>query len=203
MRSKEYLEEIRMTPGLKRAVLRKLEVSQGTGTVTFHLVTDVSYSPEDVEYARGVSKKYVPSGFSADVRVLKSVPDEAGIRRAVAQILKNRFPGIAAFVDPEDIAVEIDEGGGRFFISVGELERERMTGDGVLDTVSAELARSFCGSWFGEVRFIEKDRGEIVHEAPPEAEYVAAPRFSRSTATSRSTGQNLPTQSILPISSKR
>ena len=57
MRSKEYLEEIRMTPGLKRAVLRKLEVSQGTGTVTFHLVTDVSYSPEDVEYARGVSKK--------------------------------------------------------------------------------------------------------------------------------------------------
>ena len=177
MRSKEYLEEIRMTPGLKRAVLRKLEVSQGTGTVTFHLVTDVSYSPEDVEYARGVSKKYVPSGFFADVRVLKSVPDEAGIRRAVAQILKNRFPGIAAFVDPEDIAVEIDEGGGRFFISVGELERERMTGDGVLDTVSAELARSFCGSWFGEVRFIEKDRGEIVHEAPPEAEYVAAPRF--------------------------
>ena len=175
MKSKEYLEEIRNAPGLKRAVLRRIEVAGRT--VTFHLVTDVTYAPEDVEYARGVSQKYAPQGFSAEVRVLKSVPDAEAVRKAVAQILKDRFPGMAAFVDPEDIAVEIDEGGGRFFISVGELERERMAGDGVMDAVSAELARSFCGTWFGEVRFINKERGEIVHEAPPEAEYIAAPRF--------------------------
>ncbi len=175
MKSKEYLEEIRKAPGLRRAVLRKIEVARRTAT--FHLVTDVTYSPEDVEYARGVTQKYVPEGFTAEVRVLKSVPDEAGVRRAVADILKNRFPGVAAFVDPEDIAVTVDEGGGRFFVSVGQMERERMLGDGILDAVSAELARQFCGTWFGEVRFIEKERGEIEHAAPPEAEFVAAPRF--------------------------
>ncbi len=175
MKSKEYLEELRRAPGLVRVVLRKIEVEKNV--VTFRLVTDVTYSPQDVEYARGVSQKYVPQGFSADVRVMKSVPDKEAVRKAVAQILKDRFPGVAAFVDPEDIVVEIDGGGGRFYVSVGQLERERMTGDGVLDAVSAELAKSFCGTWFGEVRFIDKARGEIEQEAPPEAEYIAAPRF--------------------------
>ena len=175
MRSKQYLEEIRKSPGLVRAVLRKIEVKGGEAK--FFLVTDLTYSPEDIAYARGVSQKYVPEGFTAEVGVLKSVPDEAGVRRAVADILKTRFPGIAAFVDPEDIAVAVDGAGGRFFITVGELERDRMTGDGVLDAVSEELSRRFCGSWFGEVRFEDRARGEIEQEAPPEAEFVSAPRF--------------------------
>ena len=175
MRSKEYLEEIRGSAGLVRAVLRKIEVNGKT--VTFYLVTDIGYGSEDVAYARGVSAKYAPAGFVAEVKIMKSVPDEAGIRRAVADILKTRFPGVAAFVDPEDIAVIIDGAGGRFFINVGELERDRMTGDGILDAVSEELARRFCGTWFGEVRFVNKERGEIEYEAPPEAEYVTAPRF--------------------------
>ena len=175
MKSKQYLEEIRGSAGLVRAVLRKIEVKGKT--VTFFLVTDVAYSPEDIAYARGVSAKYVPAGFNAEVKVIKSVPDEAGVRRAVADILKTRFPGVAAFVDPEDIAVAIDGAGGRFFVNVGELERDRMTGDGVLDAVSEELARRFCGTWFGEVNFVSKERGEIEYDAPPEEEYVAAPRF--------------------------
>ena len=154
MKSKQYLEEIRGSAGLVRAVLRKIEVKGKT--VTFFLVTDVAYSPEDIAYARGVSAKYVPAGFTAEVKVIKSVPDEAGVRRAVADILKTRFPGVAAFVDPEDIAVAIDGAGGRFFVNVGELERDRMTGDGVLDAVSEELARRFCGTWFGEVNFVSK-----------------------------------------------
>ena len=175
MKSKQYLEEIRKSPGLVRAVLRKIEVRGGEAK--FFLVTDLTYSPEDIAYARGVSQKYVPEGFTAEVGVLKSVPDEAGVRRAVADILKTRFPGIAAFVDPEDIAVAVDGAGGRFFITVGELERDRMTGDGVLDAVSEELSRRVCGSWFGEVRFEDRARGEIEQEAPPEAEFVSAPRF--------------------------
>ena len=172
MKSKQYLEEIRGSAGLVRAVLRKVEVKGKT--VTFFLVTDVAYSPEDIAYARGVSAKYVPAGFSAEVRLIKSVPDEAGVRRAVADILKTRFPGVAAFVDPEDISVVIDGAGGRFFVNVGELERDRMTGDGVLDAVSEELARRFCGTWFGEVNFVGKERGEIEYDAPPEV--IIAPR---------------------------
>ena len=151
MRSKEYLEEIRGSAGLVRAVLRKIEVNGKT--VTFYLVTDIGYGSEDVAYARGVSAKYVPAGFVAEVKIMKSVPDEAGIRRAVADILKTRFPGVAAFVDPEDIAVIIDGAGGRFFITVGELERDRMTGDGVCLTGDNEL---FNGSLSFRAKHVDK-----------------------------------------------
>ena len=175
MKSKEYLEEIRRSPGLSRAVLRKIEVSRTEAT--FFLVTDTAYSQEDIGYARGVTQKYLPEGFTAQVQLRKSVPEAAAVRRAVADFLSTRFPAVAAFVDPADIAAEVDEGGGRFFVTVGELERERMTGDGILDAVSAELSKNFCGSWFGEVRFAEKERGEIEHAAPPETEFVSAPRF--------------------------
>lgn len=175
MKSKEYLEEIRQAAGLCRAVLKKIEVKGRTAT--FYLITDKTYSGEDVAHAREVSAKYVPAGFEADVNVRKSVPDPEGVRRAVADILGTRFPAAAAFVDPADIEAYVDEGGGRFFIGVGEAERVRMHEDGILDAVSAELAKNFCGAWYGDVRAVEKERGEIEREAPPEAEYVIAPRI--------------------------
>ena len=160
---------------MARAVLRKIEVKGKC--VTFFLVTDVLYQSEDISFAREVSAKYVPEGFLADVKVMKSVPDEAGVSRAVADILRTRFPGVAAFVNREDISVSIDSTGGRFFIGVGESERERMTSDGILDAVSEELARKFCGTWFGEVRFVGRERGEIEYQTPEETEYVTGPRF--------------------------
>ena len=175
MKSKQYLEEIRRAAGLGRAVLKKIEVKGRT--VTFFLVTDKTYSSDDVEHARTVSARYAPEGFTAEVNVRKAVPDPEGIRRAVADILKMRFPAAAAFVDPEDIEAYVDEGGGRFFIGVGEAERVRMHEDGILDAVGAELAKNFPGAWYGDVRAVEKDRGEIEREAPPEAEYVIAPRM--------------------------
>ena len=175
MKSKQYLEEIRRAAGLGRAVLKKIEVKGRT--VTFFLVTDKTYSADDVEHARTVSARYAPEGFTAEVNVRKAVPDPEGIRRAVADILKTRFPAAAAFVDPEDIEAYVDEGGGRFFIGVGEAERVRMHEDGILDAVGAELAKNFPGAWYGDVRAVEKDRGEIEREAPPEAEYVIAPRM--------------------------
>ena len=108
MKSRQYLEEIRQAAGLARAVLRKIEVKGRTAT--FFLVTDKTYSAEDVEYARNVSGRYVPEGFAAEVNVRKSVPDPEGIRRAVAEknlraARKNVPPFVADdlehFIDPE------------------------------------------------------------------------------------------------------
>lgn len=175
MRSKEYLEEIRRAEGLRRAVLRKIQIEGNK--VVFHLVTDVSYSEEDVSHARSVSARYVPSGFTADARVLKSIPSEEGVRRAIADILRLRFPAVAAFVSPSDIEVNVDSGGGRFTIGVGDVERGQFSSDGVLDALTAELQRQFCGAWVGEFRYCEKERGEIEREEIAPAEFVAAPRF--------------------------
>ena len=103
MKSKQYLQEIRQAAGLSRAVLRKIEVRGRT--VTFYLITDKTYSGEDVEHARTVSARYTPAGFGAEVNVRKSVPDPEGIRRAVADVLKESSVSAVACLKKRGIRV--------------------------------------------------------------------------------------------------
>lgn len=174
MRSKQFLDELRQNDALKRAVLNKLVVEGKT--VTFHIVTDVTYGQEDVSYAKNVASRYTPRGYTAEVKLLKSVPDAAGIRKAVADFLKKRFPAVAAFISPEEIEVVCDKSGGRFFIPIDKNDRALLTADGVLDALHDELCRSFCGTWYGDFRFEEKEKGEIEEEGPPPAERILPPR---------------------------
>lgn len=172
MKSEEYLNEIRKSPGLSRAVLKKIEVGARERKARFFLVTDTPYSAEDIAYASEVSARYAPQGFTASADVKKVIPDAAGVRRAVSDMLKTRYPAVAAFVDPSDVEAVIDEGGGRFFIDADEAECARMTQEGILDAICAGLQRQFCGAWLGDVRLKKKERGEIERAAPPAAEYV-------------------------------
>ncbi|MDE5547754.1 MAG: hypothetical protein K2J30_01995, partial [Clostridia bacterium] len=174
MKSKEYLTEIRRATGLKRAVLRKIEVNGGKAT--FYLATDLNYKNEDEEYARTVTERYTPAGLKGDIKIVKSVPDAEGVRACVLDLLKNKYPAVAAFISPNDVAVELETGGGKFFIGVGEVERD-FSADGVLDGLSEELGRKLCGVWHGEFRFLQKEREELVPEEAPPAEFVAGPRF--------------------------
>ncbi len=174
MKSKEFLGEIRRAEALRRAVLKKIEVEGNL--VTFQLVTDLNYTAEDTAYASEVAARYVPSGFTARAKITKSLPSEEGIRRAVADILRTRFPAAAAFVLPDEIAVTLDGHGGRFVIPADENDRALLTADGALDTVHTELERMFCGSWYGEFRFLQRSKGEIETQLPPE-ERILAPRF--------------------------
>lgn len=171
MKSREYLQEVRTAAGLSRAVIQKIEISGNK--ITFFLLTDLTYRKEDVKHAQEVSEKYVPQGYTAAVKVMKSVPSAEAVRLAVADVLKQNFPALAAFVSPEDIAVEAGEGGGMFEIGTSAIDR--MT-DEALDLVCKKISMSFCGSWTGKFVAVRKDAGEIVVEDAPE-EYEAAPRF--------------------------
>ncbi len=173
-REEEYLEEIRRAERLSRAVLDRI-VAEGD-TVIFRILTDKSYTEEDVAFAEEVSKKYTPSGYTAKVRLVKSVPDGEGIRRAIGDFLRTKFPSAAAFISPEDITVEIHESGGAFVIAADESERAHVLKDGIADAAVAELNRRFCGSYTGGFRFYKKDLGEIEYDRESE-ERVAAPRF--------------------------
>ena len=175
MKSEAFLNEIRQAAGLRRAVLRKIAVEGRE--VVFHLATDLRYSEEDEAHARAVCAKYVPEGFAARAKLIKSVPDAESVRKKIADILSCKFPAAAAFVSPQDIEVEKDEGGGRFFLAVGQAERGQFSSGAILDALSTELQRSFSGTWFGNVRAVEKAQEEIEREAPPPAEVVIAPRF--------------------------
>ncbi len=173
MKSQEYLNEIRKSQGLTRAVLRGITVENGEAI--FSLVTDTNYTSDDVAYASRVSAKYA-EGLRAQATVLKSIPDGESVRRSVAKIIRSDFPAFAAFVSYEDIEVVIDKNGGRFYIGVGEVERDMGNRDGVIDRVSVRLARYYCGNWVGEFKFCEKAKAEIEHEVH-ETESVLAPRF--------------------------
>ena len=172
MKSQAYLNEIRQIAGLKRAVLKKITVEGKT--VTFHLVTDVTYTQEDIRRAQETCARYAPAGFTAQASVVKSVPSAEAIRAAIAEILKRKYPAAAAFLSPADIEVETDATGGRFCVLAGEAERAQLTG--VLDSIAEELGRSFCGSFVGGFRAVEREMGEIVSEELPPAEEVRAPR---------------------------
>jgi len=177
MRSRQYLEEIRTAAGLERAVLRQITVEKRT--VTFHLVTDKTYSQEDCEFAQKISQKYVPEGYAAQVRVMKSVPSEEAVRKAITDTLGSRFPAAAAFVSPDDVEVVPDGQGGRFYIGVGESERTQFVRENVLDAVAQTLNRMFCGSWFGDCRSVQKTLEAPEEEELPPPEIIVAPRVFR------------------------
>ncbi len=174
MKSKEYLERIREIPALSRAVLKKIVVEGNRAT--FHLVTDLTYHDEDVKAARAVTQEFVPQGCEAEVRVVKSVPSAEGVRAYIADYLKREYPSSAAFISPDDIAVETDAAGGRFVIGVADSERTRMVRGNVLDAVAAELCRTFPGAWTGDCRSVEKTMEAPPEEPLPPPEIIVAPR---------------------------
>ncbi len=174
MRSKQFLQDLRERENLERAVLNRIVVEGKV--VTFHIITDRTYTQDDAAYAQSVASRYTPAGYRAEVKLLKSVPDAAGVRKVVSDFLKGRFPAVAAFISPEEIEVVTDKNGGRFFIPIGENDRAQLLSDGVLDALHEALERSFCGAWYGEFRFEKRERGDIEESALPPAERILPPR---------------------------
>ena len=172
-RAEEFLSEIRRIEALSRAVLKNITVEGKK--VVFHLITDKNYTKEDVFYAGEVAKKFAPQGYIGEATLVKSVPDEEGVRRAVLDVLKSR-PSAAAFVSPEDVTAEVIEGGGRFYIGMSDLERKSCDLSGLLDEIVCVLNRTFCGNFLGEFCAKEKELGEIEREEIPE-EMEFSPRY--------------------------
>ena len=174
MKSKQYLNEIRKSEGLERAVIKDIVVKGRA--VTFRLITDKTYSEGDVAYAKEVSQKFVPEGFTAEVTVMKSVPDRAAVKRAAMEFLNREYPAAAAFIAEGDIVCEAGVGGGRFVLYVGEGERARFENGEIVDALTRELALRFCGAWSGESLLREKAMPELT-ETEEEPEYEIADRY--------------------------
>lgn len=173
MKSKAYLEEIRKSEGLERAILKDIIV-EGT-KATFRLVTDKTYSGEDVKYANEVSEKYVPAGFTAEANVMKSVPEGAAVAKFIREYLAKKYPVVSAFLEESDVRAEAGVGGGSFVVKVGKDEAVRFPGAEVVDALTKELALRFCGVWSGETELRESAGFELKEEEEPE-EYVLASR---------------------------
>ncbi|MDE6412241.1 MAG: hypothetical protein K2L02_06935 [Clostridia bacterium] len=173
MKSRAYLEEIRKSEGLERAILKDIIV-EGT-KATFRLITDKTYSGEDVNYATKVSQKYAPAGFTAVASVMKSVPEGAAVSRFIKEYLAKKYPVVSAFVEDGDVRAEAGAGGGTFVVKVGRDEATRFSGTELIDALTKELSLRFCGVWSGEVELRKSSEYEIKEEEEPE-EYVLTSR---------------------------
>lgn len=171
MKLNEYLEKIRTANGLKNAILYGITIQKKTRVAQFSIVTDKTYVDAEVERAKNISQSYLPDGWTAEVKMIKRVPDAEAIRQRIFDYISTKFPAVSAFLDIEYIQVEMLESGAHFVVDIASGEEQMFSSGRILDEVSAYLQSYYCGTFYGNVRVIEKeDTDEDLLNELPETE---------------------------------
>lgn len=175
-RTEEYLAEIRALDGLKNAILCGITVGKRENSAEFFLVTDKTYSAQEENAAREISQKYLPADFSARVKIVKRVPDKQMIGDKIYEFIGKNFPAAAAFLERDNIRVETLQSGANFYVDIASGEQNLFSSGKILDETSKYLSGGYCGSFYGNVRIVEKaahdesileERAEESEEAVP------------------------------------
>ena len=171
-RLNEYLAEIRALDGLRNAILCGITLSKRERTAEFFLVTDKTYTVRDEATARAISDEYLPEGFSARVKIVKRVPEPETLRKRIYEYIQKTFPAAAAFLEERNIEVEMLSSGANFCVDIASGEQSLFTSGKILDEVSRYLTSVFCGTFYGNVRIVEKEAPDasILEEMPEEME---------------------------------
>lgn len=169
-KTERYLEELRGHDGLKNAILCGITVCKRDRTAEFFLVTDRTYTGSEEVAAQKISQKYLPNGFSARTKIVKRVPDATILKERIYEYVKKVFPAAAAFLEAEHIEVEMLQSGAHFCVNIASGEQGLFESGKILDEVSNYLKSIFCGTFYGNVRIVEKKRDESVLEELPESE---------------------------------
>ena len=167
-RLNEYLAELREREGLKNVILCGITVSKRENAAEFFLVTDKTYTVRDEAAARSISEKYLPQGVSARVRIVKRVPEADGLKARIFEYIQKTFPAASAFLEEKNIEVEMLSSGANFVVDIAAGEQTLFTSGKILDEVSRYLSSVYCGSFYGNVRIVEKAAPDtsILEEIP-------------------------------------
>ena len=157
----EYLQEIREINGLKNAILCGISVQKRSATAEFFLVTDKTYTAMEEAQAQAITARYVPSGFSARVKITKRVPDKDILKDKIFEYVSRTFPAASAFLEPSNIEVEMLGSGANFYFDIASGEQSLFSSGKILDEVSRYLSSVFCGSFYGNVRVVEKSAPDM------------------------------------------
>ncbi len=199
-RTDEYLEKIRELNGLKHAVLSGINVYKQAFKAEFLLVTDRPYTAAEEERAKEISFSFLPRPFVAEVRIVKRVPDEEGLKSRIYGYLCENFPAAAAFLREEDIKIQLLESGANFYFEIASGDQFLFSSGKILDEVSAYLQTGYCGTFYGNVKIVERERDlSILDETveSKEEEYVAeVRRFPIENFKKIDGADTLPTQAV-------
>ncbi len=169
----DFLAEIRESNGLKNAILYGITVSKRDRIAEFSIVTDRAYTERESHLAEIIAQKYLPEGFTAKIKMIKRVPDAESLRGKIYDYVSMKFPAAAAFLDERHIGVEMLSSGAQFYFDIASGEQSLFTSGNILDAVSAYLQSVYCGSFYGNVRIVEKEENrEALLEEIPETEEV-------------------------------
>ncbi len=171
-RVREFLEEIRKMEGLKNAILGGITLSKRTKTAEFSLITDKAYSAAEEKNTKEICGKYLPSGILPSVKIIKRVPDADVLKTRIYEYMQKSFPAASAFLNAEHIEVELLTSGAHFYVDVAAGEQTLFSSGKILDEISKYLSSIFCGTFYGNVRIVEKEAPDasLLDELPEERE---------------------------------
>lgn len=175
-KTEAYLSEIRAMQGLKNAILCGISVYKRERCAEFLLVTDKTYTAQEEAQAKAIGENYLPSGFSARVKIVKRVPDAQMVGDKIFEFIGKNFPAASAFLSRENIEVEMLSSGANFYVDIASGEQSLFSSGKILDEVSKYLMSGYCGSFYGNVRLVEKEELDpsILEETPVETEELVA-----------------------------
>lgn len=165
-RTHEYLRALRALDGLRNAVLAGINVYKKEKLAEFVLITDRSFSKEEELAATEISQTFLPAEFRAKIKIVKRVLDEELAKERIFQFVCDSFPAAAAFLKVDDIFVQLLESGANFYFEVAADEQTLFTSGKLMDAVSAYLSSQYCGTFYGNVKVVEKARDEsLLHQS--------------------------------------
>lgn len=176
-----YLSQIRELDGLKNAILYGITVIKREKIAQFSLITDKTYSAMEEARALDITQSFMPENFTAQVKIIKRVPDSEMIKQKIYAYISAKFPAASAFLEEDGIKVELLTSGAHFTVDIASGQQTLFTSGNILDEVSRYLQSVFCGSFYGNVRTVEKQAlsEDILDELPEteETDIVEIRRF--------------------------
>lgn len=171
MNQTEFLAQIRESDGLKNAVLHRICVDMRARSCRFEIVTDSSYSEEDIAQAERTARAAVPASMQAEVKVVKLIADEQIVRHKILEYLGRNHRAAAACIRAEDIGVYPEGRTVRFTFGVDAAERGFFEkNEQLLPGVERMLEKNFCNDFKGEL--VDKEKAGIEEEDGEEEEEV-------------------------------
>ncbi len=171
-RTGEFLERIRKMEGLKNAILCGITVGKRTKKAEFFLVTDKAYTAREEQEAEGICGEFLPAGFIPAVKIVKRTPDAEMLKKKIFDYIQSAFPAGGAFLTMEHIEVEPLTSGAHFFVDIASGEQTLFSSGKILDEVSRYLSSNYCGTFYGDVRIVEKEEPDasLLDEIPEDRE---------------------------------
>ena len=174
MKLTEYLQQIRTLSGLQNAIVYGITLRKKTRTAQFSIVTDKTYVDAEIQRVQDITQGYLPAGWRAEIKMIKRVPDAQAIQQRIFDYISAKFPAVSAFLDMQYIEVEMLESGAHFIVDIASGEQALFSAGRILDEVSAYLQSYYCGTFYGNVRLVEKQPiGEDLLDELSETEETA------------------------------